>query len=370
AAAAYERALAVDPEHAVARHNLGNLLPDLGRPHEGAAHLRRVAAARPDLAEARYNLAIALLRLGDYATGFRLYESRWDAPGFTGRRFYRRLPTWTGAPFQGRRLVVHAEQGLGDTLQFVRFAPLVRSLGGTLTLQVQSGLVRLLDGLKGADAVVGEGAEVPGQDLVAPMMSLPHLLGLTLGSIPARVPYLFADLERVARWRDRLHPRAGERLVAVGFRGNPAGSIDRGRSLSDPALLAPLAAVPGVRLIAVNKLDPAETVEVGGVTRLAAEMALEHPGPGFDAGPDAFLDTAAMMALCDGVVTTDTSLAHLAGALGRPTILMVKTNPDWRWMLGRTDSPWYPTMRLVRQETAGDWAGVVDVVARLLAEGS
>lgn len=367
AAQAYERALALEPGHLIARHNLGNVYPDLGRYHDGIRELRRVAADHPDLAEARYNLALSLLRLGDFASGLRLYESRWQAPGFQGKRYYRDLPDWDGTPFRGRRLVVHAEQGLGDTIQYARFLSLVRSLGGEVTLQVQSSLVKLFGTLKGPSRVVGEGAEIPGQDMVLPMMSLPYRLGLTLGSIPAQAPYLAAEPARVTHWRNRLSPATGDRLIGVVWRGNPKAPVDRGRSMPGPMLLQPLAALPGVRLVALNPLEIAETLEIDGRTRVAACPAIEYPGPGFDEGPDGFLDTAAAMMLCDMVVTTDTSIVHLAGALARPTILMLKANADWRWMTDRADTPWYPTVRLVRQKRAGDWKAVVSEVANQLA---
>jgi hypothetical protein len=365
ARAAYERALALDPAHAVARHNLGNLLGDLGAPDLGMRHLRTVAAAEPALAEARYNLALALLRAGDYTAGFRDYESRWRAPGFTGVRLHRDLPDWTGEPFPDKALIVHAEQGLGDTLQFVRLLPLVRSLGGRVTLEIPVPLKRLLEGVPGADRVADETEDFSGHDLVVPMLSLPYRLKLTLGSIPARVPYLAAEPARLDLWRRRLGDRG--RLVAVCFRGNPKAPVDRGRSLPDPAILAPLAEIPRIRLLAVNKLDPPELAESDGRWRIAAAPFLEHPGPDFDAGRDAFLDTAAVLALADIVVTTDTSVAHLAGALARPTFLMLKHAPDWRWMTDRPDTPWYPTMHLIRQPAPGDWSAVIAEVAARLA---
>jgi Flp pilus assembly protein TadD len=362
AVASYEAALALSPGHVIARHNIGNLLPEIGRLDDGIQHLREAVRISPELAEAHYNLGLALLRVGDYAAGFSHYEWRFKAPAFTGKRYHTHLPDWTGAPFDGKRILIHTEQGLGDTLQFVRFAPMVRSLGSLVSLQGPKALKRLLGRAAGIDHVYGEADDVSGHQLVVPLMSLPNRLGLTLGSIPRTVPYLSAEPERLKMWQDRLAPD-GRRIVGVGWHGNPVAPIDRGRSLPGPELLMALAEAVGIRLVALHKLGAEELVQSQDGTgwRVATAPFLEHPGPGFDAGPDAFLDTAAVMTLADMVVTTDTSLAHLAGALARPTIVMLRHLPDWRWMMTRTDSPWYPTLTLVRQKTPGDWA---DVVAR------
>ncbi|WP_181703866.1 tetratricopeptide repeat protein [Chthonobacter albigriseus] len=360
-------ALKRDPANRNARHNLGNALAEAGRPAEAAETLRAVIADHPDLAEAHNNLSHVLLRSGDFATGFAEYEWRWKVTPLASPRRYTTTPEWTGAPFPGRHLVVHAEQGLGDTIQFARLVPLAASLGGEVTLDVHRPLVKLLRTMEGVD-VVGEG-EAPSQmDLAVPLLGLPHRLGLTLGAVPAKTPYLKADPGLVSAWRDRL--RKDERpIVAVAFRGNPASPVDRGRSIADAALLAPLLAVPGIRLISVHKLGHEQLEPVwGGGWRLAEpDFPIEHPGPEFDNGPDAFLDAAALLALADRVVTTDTAIAHLAGALGRPTELMLKQVPDWRWLEGRLTTPWYPAMRLHRQPTRGDWETVVASVATALA---
>lgn len=369
AIAAYERALAIDPAHRAAALNLGNLLGELGRHEASLERLRRVVADHPDLAEGHYNLGLALLRAGDYLQGFAAYEWRWRTPDFSSPVRHADIPAWDGSPFSDRRLLVHAEQGLGDTLQFVRFVAHARSLGGTVTLEVPTVLKTILQGLAGADEITDQ-VEPGAHDLQVPLLGLPYRLGLTLGAVGMRRAYLRPDPVRVAVWRDRLGPD-GRTLVGLGWRGNPASPADKGRSIRDPSILAPLARVPGLRLIALHKLDRTDLEPCPGPTGWAVAglpFRVEHPGPDFDTGLAAFVDTAAVMTLCDRIVTTDTSLAHLAGALERPTDLVLKAVPDWRWRDAGETTPWYPTLRLVRQGAPGDFAGCIDRIARRLSD--
>ncbi len=362
---AYRRALEADPGHVPARHNLANQLVELGEDRAAAREFRAVLGRAPDLAEAHYNLARALLRSGDYATGFAEYRWRWRVAAFPDRIRWPELALWEGQSIHGRTLLVQAEQGLGDTIQFVRLLPMLASLGPRIRLEVPGRLVRLLDGVAGADEVLPIGLDRPEAELRVPLLDIPHRLGLTLGSIPSEVPYLRAEPERLARWRARLAPD-DRLLVAICWRGNPNAPIDVGRSLAGPAPLAAAVARPGVRLLAVTEptVHPLERCDVGLGWRLAdVEPLVEHPGPELDAGRDAFVDTAALLTLAHLVVTTDTAIAHLAGALARPTWLLLRHAPDWRWLRDRPDSPWYPTMRLFRQRSPGDWEGVLTEVA-------
>jgi len=367
AVAAYEQALALQPPHPVAGLNLGNLLGELGRHEASIALLRRMSLARSDLPEARYNLALGLLRHGDFTGGFAAYEARWRTADFSAKPRHQDRPAWDGKPFVGRKLLVHAEQGLGDTIQFVRLLPLAASLGGSITLEVPSMLKALLAGAAGADSVT-DAVDAAAHDLQVPLLSLPLRLGLSLGSLPTKVPYLAARPERLERWRERLGDD-GRRLIGLGWRGNPASPADKGRSLPGPALLAPLAQLADCRLVSLHKAGPDEIEEQDGRWRVAGlPFTIEHPGPDFDAGNDAFLDTAALMTLCDAVVTTDTSLAHLTGALARPSIVLLKAVADWRWLRERSDSPWYPTMTLVRQSDPGDFSGPIARAAELVTD--
>ncbi len=369
AEATYRAALALDPDHRMARLNLGNLLGEHARADESLAALREVVRRHPDLAEGHYNLGLALLRAGDWVTGFREYEWRWKTEDFASPPRHTDIPDWDGRPLAGRPLLVHAEQGLGDTLQFVRLLPLAVSLGARVTLEAPTVLVRLLTGIAGAELVTDH-VDAAAFDLQTPLMGLPHRLGLTLGALPPTTASLTADPARVTHWRQRLRLAGDAEVVAIAWRGNPNSPADRGRSLDGAVRLAPLA-TPGRRLMAVQKLaaDEMERADVASGWRVAGtgDLVVEHPGPNFDAGRDAFLDTAAVLAAADRVVTIDTSLAHLAAALGRPTEILLKRVADWRWLEDRADTPWYPTARLHRQTVAGDWSGPIASLARILA---
>ena len=267
---------------------------------------------------------------------------------------------WRGEPLAGRTLLIHAEQGLGDTIQFCRYP---FPTGGTVVLEAQPRIARLLATLPGgsgiAPRIVRVGEVVPDHDLTCPLMSLPAIHGTTLDSIPAPVPYLPAEPERVARWRARIGGHGFR--IGIAWQGNPGRREDRGRSLS-PDHFLPLASVPGVRLISLQKdmgAPHAEGGTDGGVEAPRDKTgSIETLGDDFDSGPDGFLDTAAAMMSLDLVIASDTAVPHLAGALGRPVWVALRAVPDWRWLLERTDCPWYPTMRLFRQTTRDDWGPV------------
>lgn len=366
---AYRRALEADPEHRAARHNLANQLMELGDDRAAASELRAVIARAPELAEAHYNLARVLLRSGDYTSGFAEYRWRWRVAAFPDRSRWIDLALWEGEPIRGRTVLVQAEQGLGDTLQFVRLLPMLASLGPRIRFEAPSRLLRLLGSLAEVAELVPIGTVRPEADFRIPLLDLPYRLGLTLGSIPNTVPYLRAEPERIAHWRDRIR-RDARLVVALCWRGNPNAPIDAGRSFEGPAPLARALGRGGVRLVALTEpgVHPVEPMGSGLGWRLAGiDPVVEHPGPALDSGPDGFVDSAALLELVDLVVTTDTALAHLAGALGRPTWLLLRHSPDWRWLRERTDSPWYPTMRLFRQRSAGDWGPPLAEVAAELA---
>ncbi|MDW8369077.1 MAG: tetratricopeptide repeat protein, partial [Geminicoccaceae bacterium] len=359
---AYRQVLVREPHHVAARHNLANLFAEGGDDLAAAAEFRHVLAIAPELAEAHYNLARVLLRLGDYGTAFAEYSWRWRVRGFPDRPRRSEIPVWNGGPIRGLTVLAQAEQGLGDTIQMVRLLPLLASLGCTVILEVPRSLVELMEGISGADRVVS--ADAPNIDarLRVPLFDLPAKLGLTLGSIPAAVPYLRTDPSRTAMWRERLGGPDGRHRVGICWRGNPNAPVDPGRSLSGPGELASALASPDVRLIALclPEAHPLERSDAGLGWRLAGlSVTVEHAGTDLDAGGDAFLDTAAILQGLDLIVTTDTAVAHLAVALGRPTLLLLPAVADWRWLRGRADSPWYPTFRLLRQPRRGDWTSVL-----------
>jgi tetratricopeptide (TPR) repeat protein len=356
AVACYRRALELRPDYAEARSNLGNALKDQGQLDEAAACFEAALRLRPDHAEAHWNRALLWLLRGDFARGWPEYEWRWTQPGFTPRPFPQ--PLWDGGPLAGRAVLLWAEQGLGDTLHFVRYAALAKARGGRVIVECQPALRRLLAGAAGVDQLVAQGEPLPPFDVQAPLLSLPGIFGTAADTIPANVPYLQAKPERVEHWRRELAGLGGLK-VGIAWQGNPAFRGDRQRSVP-LAHFAPLAAVEGVRLLGLQK-GPGQEQLAG----LAGRFPVLDLGPELDAAAGPFVDTAAVMKNLDLVISSDTAVPHLAGALGVPVWVALPSVPDWRWLLGREDCPWYPTMRLFRQARPDDWG---EVFARLAAE--
>jgi tetratricopeptide (TPR) repeat protein len=357
ATAHYRQALAVLPDRAETHNNLGIALERQGRHAEALACYGRALTLKPDYAEAHFNRAHALLATGELDEGWKEYEWRFAVARYE-RNFDR--PLWSGEPLAGQTILIHAEQGFGDTLQFVRYVPAVAARGGTVVLEVPKALVRLARTVAGASQIVAAGDPLPDFDCHHPLLSLPRLFKTDLTSIPRDVPYLSAEPARIAAWRECL-PKEGLR-IGIAWQGNPQALNDRARSIP-LCEFAPIAALPGVRLTSLQKYDGVDQVQA-----LPAGMRVETFGPDFDTAPDAFLDTAAVMMSLDVIVACDTSVAHLAGALARPTWLVLSHYPDWRWLLARKDSPWYPTARLFRQRKPGDWPAVMREIAAALAE--
>ncbi|MDX1948749.1 MAG: tetratricopeptide repeat protein [Pirellulaceae bacterium] len=351
----FRQALAVRPDYAEAHLNLGLSLAEQGRHDEALSCYDAALQVRPDLAQAHVKRGHVHLLSGDFAQGWREHEWRLRCDDFEARDFAQ--PRWNGESLAGRTILLHAEQGLGDTIQFIRYAPLVSLRGGQVIVECQRPLAKLLAGFEGVDQLVPRGEPLPEFAVQAPLLSLPHLFGTTLHTIPAAVPYLRAEPQRIERWRQRIGESPGFR-IGIAWQGNPAYRLDKLRSIR-LARFAPLAAVPGVRLISLQKnLGSEQIAELRDqftVEDFSAELDLEG----------AFLDTAALMTALDLVVTSDTSLAHLAGALGVPTWVALPVDPDWRWLLAREDSPWYPSMRLFRQTERGNWS---EVFGRIAAE--
>ena len=359
AIAGYREALELQPSYADAYSSLGNALRRVGRLDEAIAACRAAIALDPTLPQAHNNLAMALLLAGDMTEGWREYEWRWKVPGLIRPQRHFTQPQWFGEAAWGRTVVVHAEQGLGDAVQFCRYAPMAVELGMRVVLEVPKPLVRLLGVLPGVE-VVARGAALPPFDLHCPLLSLPLAFRTGSTPVPAAVPYLVAEYDRVAAWQRRL-PEGGFR-IGIAWQGNPEHAEDRDRS-APLRCFEPLARVPGVRLISLQKnhgLDQMASLPEG--------MEVATLGDDFDSGPDAFVDTAAVMASLDLVICSDTSIAHLAGALGRPVWVALSAVPEWRWMMQRGDSPWYPTMRLFRQKEHGGWPAVFAAMAAQLAE--
>jgi tetratricopeptide (TPR) repeat protein len=346
AVAAFDQAIALAGGHLRAHLNRGIALAALNRHADALASFARVLAHDKGNADAAHNAALSRLTLGDYAGGFAQYEARWQRRGMPQRRRLGR-PLWLGEYPLGRRtILLTAEQGLGDTIQFVRYAPLIARTGAKVVLEVPPELAALFGRLPGI-AVAVRGAALPPFDVHCPMGSLPLALKTDLGTIPATIPYLAASEERLGKWRARLAGVAAPR-VALAWAGRAAHPNDRNRSLAFAAL-APLLTLDRPAFVGVQR-DLREDAQA-----LARVPSLVHVGEELDD----FDDTAAVLALCDLVVSVDTVVAHLAGAMGRPVWILLPYQPDWRWLLERADSPWYPTARLYRQSTPGDWAGVI-----------
>lgn len=352
---AYDRAIALNPLHAQAHSDRGNVLEELRRLDEAQTSYEQAIALQPDHAQAHWNRSLLLLLKGDFERGWPLYEWRWEDPRLAASRRRWQQPQWTGqSSLAGKTVLLHAEQGLGDTLQFCRYAALVQQLGAQVLLEVQPPLVPLLRGLAGVDHLFGKGDDLPPFDFHCPLLSLPLAFGTARDAVPSAIPYLDAQPDRVHRWEHQIGS-TGFR-IGINWQGNAASKIDVGRSIP-LTKFTPLLGIPGVRLISLQKgagqaqLRPWES-----------DLAVETLGPPFD-DDGAFLDTAAVMMNCHLVITSDTAVAHLAGALGVPVWVALKHVPDWRWMLDREDSPWYPTMRLFRQTKRGDWDGVFEAIA-------
>lgn len=358
AIASYRRAIAVQPAFPEALNNLGNALKAQKKLEEAIGCYRRALATAPDNADTHYNLAMALLAQGELLEGWKEHEWRWATRQFSGGRRRFAQPQWRGEAAEGRTLLVHAEQGFGDTLQFCRYVPLAAARRLRVVLQVPKPLVRSLRNLAGVDRLLTEGDALPPFDLHCPVLSLPLALRTTLGDIPCDVPYLHADPMLTAEWGVLLSAVPAPR-IGVAWAGNPraqlldAAAIGRVRSIA-PDRLAPVFELPDLHFVSLQK-DGAPAPERFALVDRMADV-------------QDFADTAAVIVNLDLVVSVDTSVAHLAAALGKPVWLLNCFDPCWRWLTGRRDSPWYPTMRLYQQPQPGDWDAVVAELARDLRD--
>jgi tetratricopeptide (TPR) repeat protein len=357
----FEQALTVpdEPASVAQRHsNLGMALGQLGHFEEEVRCYERALALKPT-AVTRFNYSLAALRFGEYERGWRWYEYRWGkrAPQWRWRRSFAQA-LWDGGDIAGRRILLHAEQGFGDTIQFVRYAPLVAGRGADVILEVQRELVPLFASLPGLTALVARGDPLPAFDVQCPLLSLPLAFGTTPATVPCRIPYLEADANARSRWRERLGDSGGRFRVGLVWGGSPSHKRNSLRSIPVEKLedLVRVAGASfhsfqvGARPAELGRLDAA-----GGVSDLAPHLT-------------DFNETAAAAERMDLLISVDTSVAHLAGALGVETWLLLRSVADWRWQIGRADSPWYPSARLFRQTMANDWTPVVEQVCRALED--
>ncbi len=352
---AFQQALRLDGDSADTHCQLGIALTQQRHFAQGLHHFGRAIQLRPDFAEAHMHRSLNRLQTGDFERGWTDYEWRWKCKEFNPRNFEQ--PRWQGEPLEGKRILLHTEQGFGDTFQFVRYAQLLKESGARVLVRAPEPLLKLLRLCPYLDGVCAEGGEPADFDVHLPLLSLPKMLGTTLTTIPAGEPYLFADPALVKRWQGELSYIQAFK-VGINWQGNPKYRGDLRRSIP-LAHFAPLASVPGVRLISLQKNYGTEQIrEVPfSVTELGGQVD-EASGP--------FMDTAAVLKNLDLVITSDTALPHLAGALGVPVWLALPYAPDWRWLLHREDCPWYPTMRLFRQTEFDNWEPVFERMARML----
>jgi tetratricopeptide (TPR) repeat protein len=350
AIASYDAALTKMPGHPQILTNRGHALRRLDRPVEALAGFEAAIAAKPDFAEAHFEAAMTRLSLGDFAAGWKAYEWRWRTGAFAAQRRQFKAPLWLGeTPVAGKTILLHAEQGFGDTIQFIRYAPLLAGRGAKVVCEVQPELQPLLAQLKNAQdiTIIAKGAPLPAFDLHCPMLSLPLAFGTQPETIPAAIPYLAAPAEQLAQWRDRL-PLGAPRVGFV-WSGQPSHKNDANRSIP-LKLLAGLFENQHLRCVSLqNGMRDADREVLKELPNLI------HLGDSFRD----FADTAAVIALLDVVVSVDTAVAHLAGAMGKPVVILLPYAADFRWLRGRDDSPWYGQAKLLRQPEFGDWDSVI-----------
>lgn len=351
-----DKAIKSRPDYIEALSNRGNLLAEFHRFDEAMANYDRVIATRPDFADAHFAKSQILLRQGNYDEGWRSFEWRWQQEGALASKRNFDAPLWLGEEdIAGKTILVHAEQGLGDTVQFCRYLPGIAALGARVIVEAPPLLHELLSSLGGIEALVGPRDDTPSVDFHCPMMSLPLAFGTTLETMPTPQPYLSAAPDLVRSWSARLGAGAKPR-VAIAWRGNPVNTHDHKRSMQLADLLPHLS--PEIDWLSLHHQLTASEQELA-----ARSSNLLTP---LDDTTD-MTDAAAICALSDAVLTIDTSMAHIAGALGRPTTVILSYLPDYRWLLDRDDTPWYDSVTLLRQGADRDWTPVIkDAVANVL----
>ena len=352
----FKQALNIKPNYAKACFNMGNALRDKGDLESAIHSYKNALKIKSNYVEAYMNLSFPHLLQGSLEKGFNFYESRLRKKKRTATPPRTNL-IWDGEKsLSGKHFVIYEEQGLGDTIQFCRYLPLLEQKGANITFKVKPKLHALLQTMDSNSRFVTSFPEENKIDFEAPLMSLPHLLGTSLETIPATNPYLFADQKKIQTWGERVSTDRFK--VGICWQGSKK-NIDVGRSFP-LSLFEGISRIPNVELISLHKGEG--EAQINGI-----DFDLTTLGHNFDAGQDAFLDTVAVMMNCDLIITSDTAVAHLAGAIGRQTWLVLKQIPYWVWMLDRPDSPWYPTMTLYRQKYRGDWVDVFDTIEQDLS---
>ncbi|MDD2338277.1 MAG: tetratricopeptide repeat protein [Geobacteraceae bacterium] len=342
----YRQALRLMPNFAESYVTIATALQSLRKPYEAMASCHRALAVDPNCAEAHWNLALALLQVGEFAQGWQEFEWRWKKQGFTSRLRTFLQPLWDGAPLGNRTILIHAEQGFGDTFQFARYLPLLAAQGGTVIVECPASQKTVLAGVPGVSCCVATAEELPDFDCHLPVMSLPWLFQTRLETIPLALPYILPSLEALTSWTEKFTATDTFRVGLV-WAGRKKPDPNRTCSFENFVTLAEISGVTFYSLQLENEMS-------GPLEARQGLCLIDHTAEIRD-----FCDTAALIANLDLVISIDTGVAHLAGALGKETWVLLPYAADWRWMLNRDDSPWYPAMRLFRQENAGDWQLVI-----------
>jgi FKBP-type peptidyl-prolyl cis-trans isomerase 2 len=353
----FQRVLQLKPDHAGAFYNLGNTLTAQGHYNEAKQCYKKAIEIKPDHADAQWSLGLINLRLGNFEEGWKGYEWRWELKDIIRKRDFSQ-PLWDGHDVDGHTILLHAEQGFGDTLHFIRYAPLVAERGAKVVVECQKELVSLLRNIEGVSQVIAHGEQLPDFDFHCPLLSLPFVFSTGLDTIPAQIPYVSAEPDLVQKWRNRI--KADKSAIKIGLVWAGSPKLKFGHSRSCP--IETFSALAQRNDITFYSLQKGE-----------AEEQAKNPPEGIkliDTSDEIhdFSDTAAIIANLDLVISVDTASAHLAGALGKPVWVLLPFVPDWRWMKDREDSPWYPTMRLFRQPSAGDWESVIGLVKNAFDE--
>lgn len=361
AAGAHRQALAIDPRYAAAHNNLGIALFKRGDVTDAMASFRRVLELDPGHVDAHWSLALALLLSGQFKEGWQEYEWRWQTPDLAPVRRNFSQTQWDGSALDGKTILLHGEQGIGDAIQFVRYAKIVAGLGGDVIVECPPKLTGLLSGVDGIGRLVARGDNLPAFDTHVPLLSLPQILGTTLETIPHEAGYIISLPGLTDTWAAEANHLAGFK-IGLCWQGNPDHDDDKKRSIP-LTRFEPLLAMSGMTFVSLQKGPGEEQIASHGL-----EGRIVDWGSNLDDGPDGFTNLAAIIKNLDLVITVDTAVAHLAGAMGMPVWMPLAYVPDWRWLLARTDTPWYPTMRLFRQPSLGDWDSVLrDLQAALKA---
>jgi FKBP-type peptidyl-prolyl cis-trans isomerase 2 len=353
----FQRVLQLEPNHKGAYYNIGNILTAKGRFEEAMQFYRKTVEMEPENAAAHWNIALLNLMAGNFDEGWKGYEWRWKLKGVSADRKFAE-PLWDGSDIHGKTILLYTEQGYGDAIQFVRYAPLVARRGARVIIECKKELAGLFRGIDGIGQVIAQGNALPEFDVQYPLLSLPFVFGTTLQNIPNEVPYITADPALIKKWGNKLASVASLLRVGLIWSGDSRFKNDHSRSCSLETF-SPLAYSEDIAFYSLQMGESSVQAE----NPPAGMKLIDYTGEIHN-----FSDTAAIIENLDLVISVDTAVAHLSGALGKPVWILLPFVPDWRWMVDKEDSPWYPTMRLFRQSAAGEWEGVVNRIKKALDE--